>query len=138
MDHGWIKMHRALLEKSIWTEATPRNRLITIVNWGIYQGSEEVETDELADSQQMANRCVTANKNVKNERKSNHRNSIYEESSEFYQIAVSLYKNIKLHHPGIREPNLQQWSDDMRLIVECDQRTIEQITHLITWSGQHA
>ncbi len=213
MHQGWIKVHRTLLEKPIWTEATPeqkvilmallllanhgekqwewkgkrftaqpgqfvtslpslvqkcgksmsiqkvrtalkrferyefltdestpQNRLITIVNWGIYQGLNEDTTEASTDSQQMGNRQVTANKNVKNEKnekKSNHRNSIYEESSEFYQSAFALFQNVKRNHPGIIEPNLQQWSDEMRLIVERDKRTIEQISRLISWSGQH-
>ena len=33
--------------------------------------------------------------------------------------------------------NIQKWSNDMRLIVECDNRTVEQIMDLIKWSGQH-
>ena len=43
-----------------------------------------------------------------------------------------------MNHPGTKEPNFQKWSNDFRLIVERDRRTIEQITHLIKWSGQHA
>lgn len=43
----------------------------------------------------MVNSCVTANKNDKNEKKSNSRNNIYEDSSELYQIAFSLFENVK-------------------------------------------
>ena len=32
---------------------------------------------------------------------------------------------------------MQKWANDCRLIVERDKRTIEQITHLIKWSGEH-
>lgn len=28
MHNGWLKIHRALLEKSIWTEATPEQKVI--------------------------------------------------------------------------------------------------------------
>jgi len=58
-------------------ESTPHNRLITIVNWGFYQGKEETLTDVPTDEQQTPNRRVTANKNVKNEKKSNSRNTFF-------------------------------------------------------------
>lgn len=211
MNHGWIKMHRVILEKPIWTEATPeqkvilmtllmmanhsekqwewqgesftaqpgqfvtslpslvqkcgknisiqkirtalkrferygfltdestlRNRRITIVNWGFYQGLGDAATDRLTDNQQTANRQVTSNKNVKNEKKSNTCDSIYEASSEFYRLALSLLNNVKQNYPGVKEPNLQKWANDMRLLVERDMRTVEKIMDLIEWSGQHA
>ena len=121
-------------------ESTPHNRLITIVNWGVYQGLDETATVLSTDEQQTTNRQLTANKNVKNEneKKSNSRKHVYDESSIFYQLAFSLFETIKMNHPGTQEPNLQKWSNDFRLIVERDGRTIEQITHLIKWSGQHA
>ena len=164
MDQGWIKLHREIMDKPIWTEATPEqkvllitllmmanhcekqwewkgktftarpgqiitslpslarkcgknssvqkirtalkrfakyefltdestphNRLITIVNWGIYQGLDEATTDQTTDEQQTANRQVTANKNDKNDKnkkKSNRRKHDYDESSIFYQLAL--------------------------------------------------
>ena len=30
MHHGWFKLHRALLEKSIWTSATPEQKVILV------------------------------------------------------------------------------------------------------------
>ncbi|MFJ7933253.1 hypothetical protein [Sporosarcina sp. NPDC096371] len=211
MEQGWIKMHRKLLEKPIWTEATaeqkillitlllmgnheekqwewkgkvfsaspgqfvtslsslvqkcgkgssvqkirtalkrfakyefltdestPHNRLITIVNWGVYQGSEETATVRSTDGQQTTNRQLTTNKNDKNEKKSNCRKHVYDESSIFYQFAFSLFENIKMNHPHLTKPNLQKWSNDFRLIVERDKRTNEQITHVMNWSQQHA
>ncbi|WP_342507312.1 hypothetical protein [Sporosarcina sp. FSL K6-2383] len=118
-------------------ESTHQNRRITIVNWGFYQGLGEVATDASTDSQQPANRQVTANKNDKNEKKSNTRDFLFEASSEFYQLALSLAKSVKQNCPGVKEPNLQKWSNDMRLLVDRDKRTVEQIIDLIEWSGQH-
>ncbi len=214
MHQGWIKLHRGLLEKPIWTEAsseqkvllitllmmanhgekqwewkgkgytarpgqfvtslpslvekcgknssvqkvrtalkrfakygfltdesTPHNRLITIVNWGVYQGGGDSPTVQLTDEQQTTNRQLTANKNVKNEKnekKSNSRKHVFDESSIFYQLALSLFETIQMNYPGTQEPNIQKWSNYFRLIVERDGRTIEQITHLMKWSGQHA
>jgi DnaD/phage-associated family protein len=48
--------------------STNKNRLITIVNWGIYQGDEDVVNSQpnrqLTGNQQATNRQLTANKNV--------------------------------------------------------------------------
>jgi hypothetical protein len=53
-------------------EATNRNRLITIVNWGGYQGCEDEANSQtnrqLTGNQQATNRQLTANKNVKNDK----------------------------------------------------------------------
>lgn len=211
MEKGWIKLHRELLEKPIWTESTPEqkvllvtllmmanhsekqwewkgkqftarpgqfvtslptlvqkcgknssvqkirtalkrfvkyefltdestphNRLITIVNWGVYQGSGEASTVHSTDGQQTINRQLTVNKNVKNVKKRDCRKQVYDESSIFYQLACSLFETIKMNHPRAKEPNIQKWSNDFRLMVEQDGRTIEQIRHLLKWSAQHA
>lgn len=50
-------------------ESTNKNRLITIVNWGFYQGYEEELTSKLTGSQQATNKQLTTNKNVKNDKK---------------------------------------------------------------------
>src|SRR5690625_2760763 len=51
-------------------ESTNRNRLITIVNWGFYQGSDDDSNKQtnrqLTGNQQATNRQLTANKNDKN------------------------------------------------------------------------
>ena len=46
-------------------ESTSKNRLITIVNWGIYQKKDEELTDQPTDDQQTPNRQLTANKNLR-------------------------------------------------------------------------
>ena len=55
-------------------ESTNRGRLITIVNWGVYQREEEKPTDAPTGDQQATNRPLTTNKkekNVKKEKKEN-------------------------------------------------------------------
>ncbi len=95
-------------------ESTTHNRLITLVNWGVYQGLDETATVLSTDKQQTTNRQLTVNKNVENEKKSNRIKDADDESSVFYQLASSLVEIIKMNHPGTREPNLQKWSNDFR------------------------
>jgi len=47
-------------------QSTGSGRLITVVNWGIYQGEETKTTDHSTDGQQTNNRPTTPNKNDKN------------------------------------------------------------------------
>ena len=42
-------------------EPTPHNRLITIVNWGVYQCGDGAVTDLITDEQQAANKQLTSN-----------------------------------------------------------------------------
>ncbi|MCM3636857.1 hypothetical protein M3152_03925 [Sporosarcina luteola] len=212
MEQGWIKVHRSLLNKPIWTEATSeqkvilvtllmmathderqwewkgisyslqpgqmitslpsleqtcgkgvsvqkirtalkrfvkygfltdestnQNRLITIVNWDVYQRDDRFGTGDVTDSQQPANRQLTSNKNVKNEKKEiiNYPRAVYDESSEYYRLALRLHEGILNNHSDRGEPDLGNWTNAMKRIVENDQRSIEQVQQLITWSQQH-
>lgn len=49
--------------------STKVSRLITIVNWGKYQGQDDKPTKQATDSQQRTNKEPTTNKNVKNVKK---------------------------------------------------------------------
>ncbi len=48
-------------------------------------------------------------------------------SAEYHQLALALHESIRSNHPGRREPNLGKWTNNIRRLVENDQRTIEQI-----------
>jgi chlorite dismutase len=50
-----------------------------------------------------------------------------------YQLALRLFKNILSNNPDYKEPNLQSWANDVRLMMERDNRTEEQISYLMDW-----
>lgn len=58
---------------------------------------------------------------------------VYNEDSIHYKLALRLYQNILANNPDYKEPNLQNWANDVRLMIERDQRTEEQITYLMDW-----
>lgn len=69
-----IQMVRGALQRFtklqfITDQTTGSGRLITIVNWGKYQGEEFSTTDQATGGQQSNNRPTTPNKNVKNVKK---------------------------------------------------------------------
>lgn len=58
--------------------STNRNRLITIVNWQLYQGSEDSnqQADQQATNKQLTNK-LTTNKNIKNNKNIRNKENIY-------------------------------------------------------------
>lgn len=124
-------------------ESTNRNRLITISNWGIYQNGEDEPTSKLTDDQQATNKQLTTNKNHKEIKKekevkkaSCRKSVIYTENSIPLQLSLRLLEHIRKNNAGFKEPNLQNWSDVFRLMMERDKRSEEQIACLIDWCQQ--
>lgn len=212
MQNGWIKLHRELLEKPIWTASTPeqktilitllamanhkekewewkghkyvakpgqfvtslpsiveksgkgisvqnvrtalkrfeklefltdestkQNRLITLLNWGLYQHTEGDLTDDLTVSQQTTNSQLTANKNVRRKEGKKRESSpkqVYDETSDFYILASFMYEQILKNNPNHKQPNLQGWSNDFRLMMETDKRDKKEIARLVKWVQQ--
>lgn len=60
----------------------------------------------------------------------------YDENSVPYQLAKQLYDRILENNPNHKQPDLQSWANDVRLMMERDKRTEEQIRYLIEWVQQ--
>ena len=50
------------------------------------------------------------------------------------ELATLLKDLIKNNTPSFKEPNLDSWAKEVRLMRERDQRTVEQIKYVINWS----
>jgi hypothetical protein len=77
-------------------ESTNKNRLITIVNWGVYQGFDDEpnkqDNKQLTSNQQATNKQLTTNKNVKNEKnEKNVKKNIY---AEFVKMTSDEYEKL--------------------------------------------
>ncbi|WP_369673198.1 replication protein, partial [Enterococcus faecium] len=125
-------------------QPTNKNRLITIVNWEVYQSKDNDLTKELTSNQQATNKQLTTNKNEKNYKneKNNKTSSsqprkkrVYDTDSVYYILAEELFKQI-CQNQEIKKPNLQSWADDIRKMIEIDKRTENQVRGMIEWS-QH-
>lgn len=128
--------------KSISLKSNNKFTIITVENWADYQSLDD-------DEEQQSNNKVTSkkqqnntNKNVKNDKndkeeknkKNNSRKQVFDESSIHYQLSLRLFEKIKENNPDHKEPNLQTWAEHIRLMMEQDNRTEEQIKYLIDWS----
>lgn len=91
--------------------------------------SEDPPTVEVGTNTEITTETTTENKKEKNSRK-----QVYDESSVHFQLANLLYEKIVLDDPSFKQPNMNAWADHIRLMIERDGRTVEQIKYLIEWS----
>lgn len=61
------------------------------------------------------------------------RKRVYSPSDTPYQLASYLFKKILENNPTAKKPNVQDWSNTMRLIVERDKFTPVQVKQVIDW-----
>lgn len=123
-------------------QSTNRNRLITIVNWHVYQQEEDKANKQtnkqLTSNQQATNKQLTTNKNDKNN--NNEKNSASRSKLKFETLHLNLaedfFNEILKNNLEHKKPNLESWANDIRLMMERDGRTEEQIKYLMKWVQQ--
>lgn len=54
-----------------------------------------------------------------------------------FELAKLLWEKIKVNFPNNKEPNLEAWANDIRLMMEQDNRTVAEIKGVINWSQKH-
>lgn len=106
-------------------ESTNKNRLITVVNWELYQGGEENQQT----NQQATNKQLTTNKNDKN----NENKKLFVETSNEYRLSKYLFEHIRRNNSKTKKPNYQSWSKQFDFIIRIDRRDIEEIKKVINW-----
>lgn len=121
-------------------KVTNKFSVVTIDNYEVYQDVFN-KVDHQSD-QQLTNSCpandqqLTTNNNVNNANKKERHKQVYDETSIYYQLAVFFYERILENDADFKQPNLQKWANDIRLMMEIDKRTEEQIRYLIRWVQQ--
>jgi len=62
----------------------------------------------------------------------------YKEDDLYYILANRLYQKILTNNPEHKEPSLQKWADDVRLMMEKDNRNQAQVEYLIDWAQSNS
>jgi hypothetical protein len=106
-------------------KSTNKNRLITVVNWQVYQGEEENQQT----NQQAINKQLTTNKNVKNDKNK----KLYVETSNEYRLAKYLFEHMRRNNPNAKEPNYQTWCKQLDYVIRLDKRDLEEVKKVISW-----
>ncbi|MDT2601014.1 DnaD domain protein [Enterococcus hulanensis] len=101
-------------------QSTKQNRLITIVNWGLYQEKNTELTDQPTVSSQTPNSQLTTNKNVKNDKnvKNIHDDGIMKEIFQLYEKTFGVLNSVNVQ-------SIQYWCEDLssELLVEALKRS---------------
>lgn len=112
---------------------TNKYSVVSIVNWDEYQDSEHQVNNKRTTNEHQLNTNNNGN-NVNNENKKPSRpKQVYDKDSVHYKLAERLYQKILVNNPEHKGPNLNNWANDVRLMIERDNRTEEQIKYLIDW-----
>jgi len=135
----WLKKFES--EGMLDIKSNTKYSVISIKNWKEYQVSEQqVDNKRIASEQQ-----VDTIKNAKNAKNAKNKDTppkskkrIYENDSIYYKLALKLFNNIRLNNLEYKEPNLQDWSDDIRKMVELDKRAVEKVDRMIDWSQKNS
>ena len=57
----------------------------------------------------------------------------YDDDSPYLGLAKYLFAKVKENNSKAREPNFQNWADDIRKLVEIDGNTVEEVKEVIDW-----
>ncbi|WP_200411945.1 hypothetical protein [Virgibacillus salexigens] len=130
-------------EERITTKSTEYGTLFTVVNYALYQGLDNYKKDSV---EQRRNSDGTATEqqrnNNKNDKECSKKEKKDKEKRHKYEIcdmtlAELLLSNIRENNPNYKNPNLEKWASDIRLMRERDNRTEDQIEYLIKWTQSH-
>lgn len=99
-------------------ESTNKNRLITIVNWGIYQGSEDKATDNPTGNQQATNRQPTAIKKERTKEPNKLKKSDKEIKTEFGEFVRLTQKEYDKLVEDFSKCIIDSKIEDMNLYIE--------------------
>ncbi|MDM5310348.1 Replication protein O [Peribacillus frigoritolerans] len=146
---GWsntkVKQFLSLLQndRMIHLKSDSKKTLITINNYDFYQGTEDKKTTQNRHGNDIKKTKKHTNKNdkeLKNEKEDINtsccRSKTYDEESVPFQLSLRLLHNIRKNNEEFKEPDLQKWSNDIRLMMDKDNRSEEQIRYLIDWCQQ--
>src|SRR5690625_3491038 len=141
MKESTVRDYIRLLESDnlITVDSTNKYSVITVVNWGIYQQSDNgnrQQNDSRMTTERQQNDTNKNIKNSKNIKKDTSRSKLKFETHHL-QLAELLYKEIKRNNPNARKPNVESWANTFRLMMERDNRTGKEIQDMILFSQRH-
>lgn len=139
----WYRIDYKLLEKQ-HDDANHQNEVMQTINMkeskhsNCSDGNNQNEVNEPVNMTVPITREYTENTTENTQKKNNSRKRVYDESSVHYQLAYKLYQKILIDDPNFKQPNMDTWADSIRLMIEQDDRTEEQIIYLIDWSQDNS
>lgn len=122
-------------DEMIVFKSDTKKTVITIDKYDFYHdnGSGKTSPKHHESDTNTSRKHTNNNDNNVNNVNKYSRKQVYDETSDYYQLAIFFYEQIKKNNPNHKEPNFQTWSDDIRKMIELDGRTDEQVKYLMQW-----
>ena len=132
------------LEKLGILTISPRNKfsIISITNWSSYQGPDKkVTSKEPAANQQLTSR-LTTNNNLNNNNKTTSEKKAANQKKKNYdpddmKLARFIHKKLLRDNEGMKEPNFDNWANDIRLARTSDKRTHKGLQDTFIWANNN-
>lgn len=82
---------------------------------------------------QLAKNLTILKQETETKKKNSRQKRVYDEQSIPYRSANYLLTSILKYKPDLKKPNIQAWADDMRMMIEIDERKPQDIAKVIDW-----
>lgn len=136
----WRWLKRFEKEGMLSITSSTKFSVISITNWSDYQGNDQqVSSDSPTSVQHLS--TYKNDKNDKNDKNNNitspkRKKRVYADDDPNKKLAVLLLNQIKKNQ-NIKDPDLDNWANTIRLTIESDKRPGKEVQDLIIWSTQH-
>ena len=137
---AWRKLWRWLkkfeTEGLLTIQSNARYSVISVKNWSDYQSSDKPMTSQ----RQSNDKPMTTYKNDKNDKNNNivskkSKKRIYPDEDPNKKLAILLFKKIS-QNQNIKKPDLDNWANTIRLMIEADKRHGKEVQDMIVWATQ--
>ncbi len=141
---GWsnTKVNRFLEmlehDQMLIRKSDSKKTAISIVNYDFYQRYESKETTQKRQQNdaETTQKHTNNNDNNNNSPRKTRKKRVYEYDDPNKILAKTLFKLIKKNQ-DIKEPNLDDWANTIRLTIESDKRSGKEVQEMIVWATQH-
>ncbi|ELQ0516550.1 hypothetical protein R2D92_000001, partial [Listeria monocytogenes] len=137
------KIDELVREERLEITTTKLGTLFTVRNYALYQDLNNysgTSSERLPNSHRTATEQPPNNKkNVKKDKNDNKDNN--KRQNKFDEVHLSLanllFEMIKSNNPEEKNPDIEKWANDIRVMIEQDKREPEKVKNAIIWSQKN-
>ncbi|EOB4980262.1 hypothetical protein ACHEXM_002025 [Listeria monocytogenes] len=137
------KIDELVREERLEIETTKLGTLFTVRNYALYQdlnnysgtSSERLPNSHRTATEQPPNNKKNVKKDKNDNKDNNKRQNKFDEVH--FSLAKLLFEMIKENNPEEREPKLEKWANDIRIMIKQDNRDTEKVKNAIIWSQKN-
>ena len=132
-DKGYISIERVRTENGFSKNIYTLNSTVRIQNVDIR--NVDIRNVDIRNEYTNNNNSNNNNSNNNSSKKDSQQSQKrYADDSQYMKAAIYLFEKIKERLPNKKEPNFQNWADEVRKTVELDGVPIERYKQVLDWS----